>query len=172
MRLGTISGLCSSFLLAALPALTGPVVVILKKSTSAVLSDHLRHNQDRRTPAGCWSCSRFRQSLLESHCSILRFLTVPPTPPRSHAAHGCFLPLPPHSLPCLDGEAGEAVTAFIVISTVDDLTWGFSLLAAWKLTAIEVSACLVNLAELDQPAWKVSGESVHKSHFLGKPSFI
>lgn len=96
-----------------------------------------RHNLAWCSPAGYWSCSRPPKIPLKPHCSILRFLPVPPIPPRRHDGPGCFLPLPPCSHPHVDGEAGEVVTAFIVISMVDDLTWGFSFLrAALKLTGI------------------------------------
>lgn len=88
------------------------------------------------SPTGYWSC-KFPQSLLKPHCSILKFLTAPLTPPGNHTAHGCFFALPSHSHLCLDEETWEIVTAFIIISTVDDLTWTFSpVMAASKLTRI------------------------------------
>lgn len=61
------------------------------------------------------------------------------TPYSSWEAHCSWLLLcfPSHSHFCLDGETGQIVTAFIIISTVDDLTWAFSpLIAASKLTRI------------------------------------
>lgn len=174
IRLGAIPGLCSSLPLPVLPALTGPAVTVWKRSTSRVLSGLLTERiRPCALQTGYWSCSKFLQSLLEPHCSILKFLIAPLTPPGSHTAHSCFFALPSHSHLCLDGESGEIVTTFIIISTVDDLTWAFSpLIAALKLTRIWRVCHLANLAEPDQPIQKLSGELLCKSRFFRKPSFI
>lgn len=96
-----------------------------------------RQNRTLCYPPGYWSCSKFSQSLLKLHCSIVKFLAAPLTPPGNHIAHGCFFALPSHSHLCLDEETGEILTAFIIISTVEDLTWAFSpLMAASMLTRI------------------------------------
>lgn len=106
-RLGTISGLCSTFLLTALPALTGPVVVILKKKKHQCNASWPpnRNNPAWYSLAGYWSCSQFPKSLLESHCSILRFLTVPPTPPQEPRC-SWLLPASSSSLTSLLGWGG------------------------------------------------------------------